>query len=239
MTSQAPHAIRTVFALVAGHCPEQKIQIISPDIGGGFGGKVPVYPGLRICAARRLVVTGRPVKWIEDRIENLQADRFARDYHMTPRSRADAGRQDRGLRVKTLADHGATDAAPTRPSSRPGLFSICTGSYDFPAAFVEVDGVYTNKPPGGVAYRCSFRVTEAVHVIERMTDIMAHELGMDPAEFRMKNFIKPRAVPVQVADSAGSTTAAIIPRALKKAMDMIGYRRAAQGAGGEARSAAS
>jgi carbon-monoxide dehydrogenase large subunit len=68
---------------------------------------------------------------------------------------------------------------------------VCTGSYDLKAAHVEVDGVYTNKPPGGIAYRCSFRVTEAVHTIERMADLMAHELKMDPAEFRMKNFIKP------------------------------------------------
>ena len=62
-----------------------------------------------------------------------------------------------------------------------------------------MDGVYTNKPPGGIAYRCSFRVTEAVHAIERMADLMAHELGMDPADFRMKNFIKPEQFPYKSA----------------------------------------
>src|SRR6266571_4330783 len=83
MTTQAPHAIRTVFALVAGHVglSEEKIRIVSPDIGGGFGGKVPVYPGYVIAVAASVVI-GKPVKWIEDRMENLQADSFARDYHM-------------------------------------------------------------------------------------------------------------------------------------------------------------
>jgi aerobic carbon-monoxide dehydrogenase large subunit len=196
MTTQAPHAIRTVFALVAGHIglAEHKIRIISPDIGGGFGGKVPVYPGYVIAVAAA-VLTGKPVKWIEDRMENLQADSFARDYHITAELAAQRDGTLTALRIKTLADHGYTDAA-ANPSKFPaGLFHICTGSYDFRAAHVEVDGVYTNKPPGGIAYRCSFRVTEAVHTIERMVDIMAHELQMDPAEFRKQNFIQPDRFP--------------------------------------------
>ena len=120
------------------------------------------------------------------------------------------------LRIKTLADHGYTDAA-ANPSKFPaGLFHICTGSYDFQAAHVEVDGVYTNKPPGGIAYRCSFRVTEAVHTIERMVDIMAHELQMDPAEFRKKNFIAPERFPYTSAlgweyDSGNYGAASISP----------------------------
>ena len=196
MTTQAPHAIRTVFALVAGHVglAEHKIRIISPDIGGGFGGKVPIYPGYVIAVAAA-VLTGKPVKWIEDRMENLQADSFARDYHITAELAAQRDGTLTALRIKTLADHGYTDAA-ANPSKFPaGLFHICTGSYDFRAAHVEVDGVYTNKPPGGIAYRCSFRVTEAVHTIERMVDIMAHELQMDPAEFRKQNFIQPDRFP--------------------------------------------
>ncbi|MEL6185000.1 MAG: molybdopterin cofactor-binding domain-containing protein, partial [Myxococcota bacterium] len=109
MTSQAPHDHRTVFALVSG-LPEHKIQIISPDIGGGFGGKVPVYPGYVICAVASLV-TGKPVKWIEDRSENLQADSFARDYHIEAEMAADEDGKITGLRVKTLSDCGAADAA--------------------------------------------------------------------------------------------------------------------------------
>src|SRR5437667_8182924 len=223
MTTQAPHAIRTVFALVAGHVglSEEKIRIISPDIGGGFGGKVPVYPGYVIAVAASLL-TGKPVKWIEDRMENLQADSFARDYHITAELAAKKDGTLTALRIKTLADHGYTDAA-ANPSKFPaGLFSICTGSYDFKAAHVQVDGVYTNKPPGGIAYRCSFRVTEAVHAIERMADIMAHELNMDPAEFRLKNFIKPEQFPYKSVlgweYDSGNYGAA-----LRKAMEKIGY----------------
>ena len=141
MTTQAPHAIRTVLALVAGHVglQEDKIRVISPDIGGGFGGKVPVYPGYVIAIAAS-VVTGLPVKWIEDRRENLQADSFARDYHMDCEIAADKDGTLKGLRIKTLADNGYADAA-ANPSKYPaGMFSICTGSYNFENAFVEVDG---------------------------------------------------------------------------------------------------
>ena len=223
MTTQAPHAIRTVFALVAGHVglSEEKIRIISPDIGGGFGGKVPVYPGYVIAVAAS-VLTGLPVKWVEDRMENLQADSFARDYHMTAELAAQKDGTLTALRIKTIADHGYTDAA-ANPSKFPaGLFSICTGSYDFKAAHVQVDGAYTNKPPGGIAYRCSFRVTEAAHAIERMVDIMSHELKMDPADFRLKNFIAADRFPYQSVlgweyDSGN------YEGALRKAMEKIGY----------------
>jgi carbon-monoxide dehydrogenase large subunit len=223
MTTQAPHAIRTVVALVTAHLglSEEKIRIISPDIGGGFGGKVPVYPGYVIAVAAS-IVTGKPVKWIEDRTENLSADSFARDYHISAELAASKDGNLNSLRIKTIADHGYTDAA-ANPSKFPaGLFHICTGSYDLKNAFVEVDGAYTNKPPGGIAYRCSFRVTEAVYTIERMTDIMAHELGVDPAELRLRNFIQPDQFPYTSAlgweyDSGNYAGA------LRKAMDMIGY----------------
>ncbi len=223
MTSQAPHAIRTVVALITGHLglSEENIRVISPDIGGGFGGKVPAYPGYVIATAAS-VLTGKPVKWIEDRSENLQADSFGRDYHITAELAAKKDGTLTAVRVKTIADHGYSDAA-AQPSKFPaGLFHICTGSYDFKNAFVEVDGVYTNKPPGGIAYRCSFRVTEAVHTIECMADVMAHQLGIDPAEFRMKNFVKPEQFPYKSAlgweyDSGNYAGA------LRKAMDMIGY----------------
>ena len=223
MTTQAPHAIRTVLALVAGHVglQEDKIRIISPDIGGGFGGKVPVYPGYVIAIAAS-VVTGLPIKWIEDRRENLQADSFARDYHMTCEIAADKDGTLNGLRIKTLADHGYADAA-ANPSKWPaGMFSICTGSYDFKNAFVEVDGVYTNKPPGGIAYRCSFRVTEAVHAIERMVDVVADELGMDAADIRMNNFIPKDAFPYK-SPMGWEYDSGDYHGALKLAMDKIGY----------------
>ena len=223
MTTQAPHAIRTVLALVAGHVglSEEKIQVISPDIGGGFGGKVPVYPGYVLAIAASVVV-GKPVKWVEDRMENLQADSFARDYHLKAELGATKDGTLTALKIKTVADHGYTDAA-ANPSKFPaGLFSIVTGSYDLQHAFAEVDGVYTNKPPGGIAYRCSFRVTEAVHTIERLTDIVALELGMDPAELRLKNFIPADKFPYKSVlgweyDSGN------YHGALEKAMERIGY----------------
>jgi len=223
MTTQAPHAIRTVIALVAGHVglQEDKIRVIAPDIGGGFGGKVPIYPGYIIAIAAS-VVTGLPIKWIEDRRENLQADSFARDYHMTCEIAADKDGTMNALRIKTLADHGYADAA-CNPSKWPaGLFSICTGSYDFKNAFTEVDGVYTNKPPGGIAYRCSFRVTEAVHAIERMVDMLADDLDMDPAELRLKNFIPSSAFPYK-SPMGWEYDSGNYEGALKLAMKKIGY----------------
>jgi len=220
MTTQAPHAIRTVFALVSG-LPEHKIRIISPDIGGGFGGKVPVYPGY-VLAVVAALKTGHPVKWIEDRSENIQADSFARDYHITAEIGATKDGKLKALRVKTIADHGYTDAA-ANPSKFPaGLFNIVTGSYPFEKAFVEVDGVYTNKPPGGIAYRCSFRVTEAAFTIERVIDVLAHKLGMDPAELRMKNFIPPEAFPFKSA-LGWTYDSGNYGAALRKAMDIIDY----------------
>ena len=187
MTSQAPHAIRTVFALVAG-LPEEKIRIVTRDIGGGFGNKVPVYPGYVVATAASLLI-GKPVKWIESRTENLISTGFARDFHMHAELAIDGDNRITAMRADILSDQGAfySDAQPSK--FRAGLFHICTGSYDFPAAHVTAKGAYTNKAPGGVAYRCSFRVTEASYLIERLVDNAAHEVGMDPADFRSLNFI--------------------------------------------------
>ena len=223
MTTQAPHAIRTVVALVAGHVglSEEKIRIVSPDIGGGFGGKVPVYPGYVIAIAASVVI-GKPIKWIEDRTENLQADSFARDYHMDCELAASSEGRIQALRIHTTADYGYTDAA-ANPSKFPaGLFSICTGSYDMDTAFVDMDAVYTNKPPGGVAYRCSFRVTEAVHAIERMVDVLAQRLERDPADLRLQNFIEPDKFPYR-SPMGWEYDSGNYEGALRKAMDLIDY----------------
>ncbi len=188
MTSQAPHAIRTVFALVAG-LPEQNIQVISPDIGGGFGNKVPVYPGYVVATAASLLI-GRPVKWIEDRTGNLISTGFARDFHMKGELALTNDGRMLGLRVKMLSDQGYAYADAQPSKLKAGLFHIVTGSYDMPAAHVITDGAYTNKAPGGVAHRCSFRVTEASFLIERLVQSAAYDLGIDPVELRRKNFIR-------------------------------------------------
>ena len=197
ITSQAPHVVRTVVSMLSG-IPESKVRIISPDIGGGFGNKVGIYPGY-VCAIVSSIVLGRPVKWVEDRIENLSSTAFARDYHMTGELAATADGKIQGLRVNVLADHGAFDACADPTKFPAGLFHICSGSYDIPAAHCTVRGVYTNKAPGGVAYRCSFRVTEAVYLIERMVDVLAQKLDMDKSEIRRKNFIRKDQFPYKSA----------------------------------------
>src|SRR5690606_14340422 len=105
VTSQAPHAHRTVLSLVSG-LPEHQIRVISPDIGGGFGGKVPVFPGY-VSAIVASLKLGKPVKWIETRTENITSTNFARDYHMTAEIDAEKDGRVLALRVKTVADHGA------------------------------------------------------------------------------------------------------------------------------------
>ena len=232
-TFQAPHAVRTVASLIT-NIPEHNIRIVSPDIGGGFGNKVGVYPGY-ICAAVASIVTGKPVKWIEDRIENLTATAFARDYHMTGEIAAKKDGTITGLRCHVLADHGAFDACADPTKFPAGFFNICTGSYDIPVAHLTVDGVYTNKAPGGVAYRCSFRVTEASYFIERMIDVLARKLGMDPAEIRLKNLIRKEQFPYTSA-LGWEYDSGDYHAALDKALDTVGYKalRAEQTANREA-----
>jgi carbon-monoxide dehydrogenase large subunit len=219
-TTQAPHAHRTVYALVAG-LPEHKIRVISPDIGGGFGNKVGIYPGY-VCAVVGSIVTGRPVKWMEDRSENLMASSFARDYVMRGEIAATKDGRILGVRVDVIADHGAFNAT-AQPTKYPaGFFHVFTGSYDLQAAHCSVKGVYTNKAPGGVAYACSFRITEAVYLVERMVDVLAHELDADPVQLRLKNLIRPDQFPYEnktgwVYDSGD------YENTLRKAMDIAGY----------------
>ena len=219
-TFQAPHAVRTVASLIT-NIAEHNIRIVSPDIGGGFGNKVGVYPGY-ICSAVASIVTGQPVKWIEDRIENLTATAFARDYHMTAKLAATKDGRITGLSCHVIADHGAFDACADPTKFPAGFFSICTGSYDIPVAHVVVDGVYTNKAPGGVAYRCSFRVTEAAYMIERMIDVLARKLERDPADLRTQNLIGKDQFPYTSAlgweyDSGDYHTA------MEKALETVGY----------------
>ncbi|MFJ2716265.1 aerobic carbon-monoxide dehydrogenase large subunit [Streptomyces sp. NPDC087437] len=219
-TTQAPHAHRTIYAMVAG-IPEHKIRIISPDIGGGFGNKVGIYPGY-VCAVVGSIVTGKPVKWVEDRSENLMSTSFARDYHMHGEIAATKDGKILGLRVHVIADHGAFNAT-AQPSQFPaGFFGVFTGSYDLAAAHCAVTGVYTNKAPGGVAYACSFRVTEAVYLVERMVDVLADRLGTDPAELRMRNLLRPGQFPYRT-QTGWEYDSGDYPRALRLAMDIAHY----------------
>ncbi|MGC8480146.1 MAG: aerobic carbon-monoxide dehydrogenase large subunit, partial [Acidimicrobiales bacterium] len=219
-TTQAPHAHRTLYALVAG-LPEQKLRVISPDIGGGFGNKVGIYPGY-VLAIVGSILTKAPVKWMEDRSENLMSTSFARDYHMRGEIASTRDGIILGLRVDVLADHGAFNntAQPTKFPA--GFFHVFSGSYDLEAAHCHVRGVYTNKAPGGVAYACSFRVTEAVYLVERMVDRLADELGMDPAELRLKNLLRPEQFPY-LSPTGWEYDSGNYAETLKLAMDMAGY----------------
>jgi carbon-monoxide dehydrogenase large subunit len=237
-TTQAPHAHRTLYALVAG-LPEQKIQVISPDIGGGFGNKVGIYPGY-VCSVVGSIVTGAPVKWVEDRSENLMSTSFARDYHMHGEIAATRDGKILGLRVDVLADHGAFNGVAQPTKFPAGFFHIFTGSYDYAAAHCHVRAVYTNKAPGGVAYACSFRITEAVYLVERIVDCLAHELKIDPAELRLKNLLRPEQFPY-TTPTGWEYDSGEYPRALREAMRIAGYddlrreqaaERAAAAAGG-------
>jgi len=219
-TTQAPHAHRTVYALLTG-LPEHRIRVVSPDVGGGFGNKVPVYPGY-VCAIIGAIGTGRPVKWMEDRSENLMSTAFARDYAMRGAIAATAEGRILAVRVDVIADHGAFNAT-AQPSNYPaGFFHVFTGSYDIEAAHCHVTGVYTNKAPGGVAYACSFRIAEAVYLVERLVDCLAHELGVDAAELRLANLIRPDQFPYEcktgwVYDSGD------YERTLRKALEIADY----------------
>ena len=146
-----------------------------------------------MCAIAGSIVAGVPVKWVENRSENLMSTGFARDYVMHSEICAKDGKIT-GLRVDVIADHGAFDSTAQPTKFPAGFFHIVCGSYDLQASHVQVKAVYTNKAPGGVAYRCSFRITEAVYLVERMVDALALEMKVDPIELRMNSFIGAGAV---------------------------------------------
>ena len=227
MTSQAPHLVRTVVAMLSG-IPESKIRIVGGDIGGGFGNKVPVYPGY--------VVRHRRVD--RDRRAD-QVDRVAHREHLDdrlspatimvsaswPRTRTATSRR---CAFTALADHGAFDSHVSATKLPAGLFSICTGSYAIPKAVLSRRmRCYTNKAPGGVAYRCSLRVTEAVYLIERMIDVLAQKLGLDKAEIRRRNFVKASSSRTRPPSDGRSTAATTSRRWTRcsKAVDYDGLRK--------------
>ncbi len=197
MTTQAPHIIRAAIALVA-ELPEHLIRIIAPDIGGGFGNKVPVYPGY-VCSILCSILLGKPVKWIEDNSGNLISTGFARDMYLDGQLALRRDGKILGVRMDVKSDHGAffSDAQPSK--FKIGLLHSAFACYDIPAGHISAQGTYSNKAPGGVAYRCSFRVTEAMFFQERMVQAAAADLGMDPAELRRVNLLRDDQFPYRTA----------------------------------------
>jgi aerobic carbon-monoxide dehydrogenase large subunit len=220
MTTQAPHIIRAAVAMVA-ELPEHMIRIVSPDLGGGFGNKVPVYPGY-VISILASILTERPVKWVEDRSSNLISTGFGRDVYLQGQLALRKDGKILGMRMHTISDHGAfyADAQPTK--FKIGLMHSTFAAYDVPAAHLTSEGWYTTKAPGGVAYRCSFRVTEAMFFQERMMHAAANDLGMDQAEFRRINLVKDDQFPYRTAFGF-LTDSGQYGKCLDIALDAIGY----------------
>ncbi len=220
MTSQAPHIIRAAVSLVA-EIPEHMIRIIAPDLGGGFGNKVPVYPGY-VASILASILLERPVKWIEDKTGNLISTGFGRDVYLKGQMALRNDGKILGVRMHTDSDHGAffSDAQPSK--FKIGLMHSAFACYDIPSAHLTARGIYTNKAPGGVAYRCSFRVTEAMFFQERMVQAAADELGMDQAEFRRVNLVRdddfPHRTPFGFLTDSGQ-----YEKCLNMGLEAIGY----------------
>src|SRR5918995_3383866 len=135
-----------------------------------------------------------------------------------------ATREGRILAIRTnvLADHGAFNGTAAPVKYPAGFFGVFTGSYDIEAAYCKMTAVYTNKAPGGVAYACSFRVTEAAYLVERIVDCLADELDMDPAELRMRNLLRPEQFPY-MCKTGWEYDSGDYPRTLRLALEMAGY----------------
>jgi len=217
-TTQNPHVARLVIAAFVGMAPEHKLRVIAPDVGGGFGSKIFIYPEEVVClwAAKKV---GRPVKWVADRSEAFIADAHGRDHVTHAEMAFDADGKITALKVKTIANIGAYMS--TFSSSVPTYLygTLLSGQYDIPHIYCEVDAVYTNTVPVD-AYRGAGR-PEATFVVERLVEVGARELGIDPAELRRKNFIRkfPHQTPVIMTYDAGDYDAS-----LKRALELADHK---------------
>ena len=217
-STQIPHLVRLLLALVTGH-PEHQIRVIAPDVGGGFGCKLYLYAEEVIAAilARRL---GRPVKWIEGRQENYLATTHGRDHVGEVEIIGDSDGNVTGLRTDIYANMGAylSTFAPAIPTYLFGLMLV--GPYSIDNVQCKVTGVYTTTTPVD-AYRGAGR-PEATYLVERMIDRYAAEIGMDPVEVRRKNLIPPfedgHEVATTVIYDSGNYEAA-----LDRALELVGY----------------
>ncbi len=217
-TSQNPHVARLVIAAFVGMAPEHKLRVIAPDVGGGFGSKIFIYPEevVALWAAKRV---GRPVKWTAERSESFLCDAHGRDHVTHAEMAFDAEGRIVALRAKTVANLGAymstfSSAVPTYLYA-----TLLSGQYEIPQIYCEVDAVYTNTGPVD-AYRGAGR-PEATFVVERLVEVGAREMGQDPAELRRKNFVKefPHQTPVIMNYDTGDYNAS-----LKRALEIADYK---------------
>jgi aerobic carbon-monoxide dehydrogenase large subunit len=219
-TSQNPHVARLVLSAFYNIAPEHKLRVIAPDVGGGFGSKIYIYPEemVALWASKKV---GRPIKWTGDRSESFLTDAHGRDHVTTAEMAFDKDNRILGLRVKTLANFGAymslfSSAVPTYLYA-----TLLSGQYVIPAIYCEVTGVYTNTTPVD-AYRGAGR-PEASYLLERMMETAARQLKVDPTELRNRNFIRqfPYQTPVIMTYDTGDFVASL--DAAKKAIDYAGF----------------
>jgi len=233
-TSQNPHVTRLVLSAFIGLAPEHKLRVIAPDVGGGFGSKIFIYPEETVCAwaAKKL---DRPVKWTAERTESFVSDAHGRDHVTHAELALDAAGKIAALRVHTIANLGAymSTFSSSVPTYLYGL--LLSGQYDIPNIYCEVDAVYTNTAPVD-AYRGAGR-PEATFLVERIVELAARETGRDSAEFRRQNFVKsfPHQTPVLLNYDVGDYA-----KALDKALALADYkgvakRKAASAANGKLR----
>ena len=221
-TSQNPHVTRLVLSAFIGLAPEHKLRVIAPDVGGGFGSKIFIYPEETVCAwaAKKI---DRAVKWTADRTESFISDAHGRDHVTHAELALDAAGKITGLRVHTIANLGAymSTFSSSVPTYLYGL--LLSGQYDIPNIYCEVDAVYTNTAPVD-AYRGAGR-PEATFLVERIVELAARETGRDSAEFRRQNFVKsfPHQTPVILAYDVGDYA-----KALDKALELADYKGVAQ-----------
>jgi carbon-monoxide dehydrogenase large subunit len=218
-SSQSPHLLRNSLAPQVG-LPLHQVRVIVPEVGGGFGSKIDIYPEDAIVAFAAMK-TGRPVKWIEDRSENLSGTVHGRDQIDYVEIAATKEGKVTGLKVHGISDLGAYAYLLTDAIMIALGFPVSCGAYDIPIVHLSADIVFTNKNPTD-AYRGAGR-PEATYVIERAMDIVARELGIDPTEIRRRNFIQPEQFPYKSAAGAVYDTGNYEP-ALDKALAIADYQ---------------
>ncbi|WP_417415017.1 xanthine dehydrogenase family protein molybdopterin-binding subunit [Hoeflea sp.] len=219
-TSQNPHVARLVLSAFYNVAPENKLRVIAPDVGGGFGSKIYIYPEEIVClwASKR---TGVPVKWNSDRTEAFLTDAHGRDHVSTVKMAFDADNRITGFKVDTIANLGAymslfSSSVPTYLYA-----TLLSGQYNIPNIHANVRTVYTNTVPVD-AYRGAGR-PEATYLVERTMETAARELGISPAELRKTNFVRefPHQTPVIMCYDAGDFEASL--NAAMKASDYAGF----------------
>jgi carbon-monoxide dehydrogenase large subunit len=222
-SSQIPHLVRLLMSNTMGH-PEHELRVIAPEVGGAFGSKLYLYAEEIITAAVAKQL-GRPVKWIEGRQENYLATTHGRDHVSDVEMMGNRDGTITGLRTTTYANMGAylSTFAPLIPTWYFGL--MLSGPYTIPNIYCKVIAAFTNTTPVD-AYRGAGR-PEATYLVERMVDLFADEIGMDPAEVRQKNFIPPftdgHTVATAVTYDSGNYQAS-----LDRALEILGYQELLQ-----------